>query len=408
MQDIRVLLVDDEEDIVYTMATILEMDKYTIHTATNGREALNVIDEQIRIGNSIDILVTDIAMPELSGVKLIEEIQNRELDIQILAITAFGTKSDIIELIQKGVEGYIEKPFRMSQLKKQVNKLAEKILKVKNAQEITKDEIHKKDCRINMLEQQLSSSQEFQIIGKLAGGIIHDFNNLLLAISGYADMINGILESNENHTGKLRKCQKFNSNILNATGTAQHTIDLLQSFAKKDLKKFKSINIHKVIEDVIRITLGSLKHNVVIIPELCADQPMIFGESTLLHNALLNLIINAKDAMPNGGKLLIKSFNNFIKENNCRDDTGITTYCTVSIKDTGIGIDSKVKHNIFEPFFTTKGEKGNGLGLSSVYSTVAQHNGSIEFDSEIGKGSEFRITFPVYKEQNIPFMETHG
>ncbi|MGD9200548.1 MAG: response regulator [Chitinispirillia bacterium] len=137
MEDIRVLLVDDEEDIVYTMATILEMEKYTIFTAYNGYEALKVIDKQIETGRSIDILVTDIAMPKLSGAKLIEEIQKRELDIHILAITAFSTKNDLIELIQKGVEGYIEKPFRMAQLKNHIKIIAGKIQKVKFAQKKT-------------------------------------------------------------------------------------------------------------------------------------------------------------------------------------------------------------------------------------------------------------------------------
>jgi signal transduction histidine kinase len=390
MENIHILLVDDEEEVLETMATILEMDNYTISTALSGRQALNVIEKNLNTDNPVDILVTDIAMPGLSGIELIDEVQNSGLELPILAVTGFGTKSKLVELIQKGIVGYIEKPFIMEELLRRVKIVAEKVQKKKNKQKATEETLLDTRNRVKTLEEQLLQTQEFEILGKLASGIMHDFNNMLTAISGYADLIIEEPVDNDNPASTVDQIQYFGAQIIKATITAQNTIRQMQAFAKHDEQEFCHLNIHEVIREAIKIINGTIGKDVTVLTEFNAADPYIHGERTLLHNTLINLFINARDAMPGGGRLTIRTNESPERKN-----------LVVTIKDTGVGMDDSIKKRVFEPFFTTKGKKGNGLGLAGVLSAVDRHNGKIECDSIPDKGTEFRLLFPIVKKDEL-------
>ncbi len=386
----HILIVDDEKDILDTMVTILEMKKYSISTASDGQEALEVIEQNLKTEKPVDILVTDIAMPKLSGTELIEEIHRRGLEIPILAITAYGTKNRVVELIQKHVEGYIDKPFTMDALLEKINDIAEKVLKVKQAQKTTETTLQTTQDRVKTLEEQLVSSQEFEILGKLSTGIMHDFNNMLTVISGYADLIGEQSPLSDNPSATIEKIQYFGEQILKSTITAQNTIRQMQTFVRHNEQAFCQLNMHDVITEAIKMVNGSIGKNVNILAELKAPNPCIQGERTLLHNALINLFINARDAMERAGQITIQT-----EQSNDNDNL------IISIKDTGKGMDASVKKRVFEPFFTTKGKKGNGLGLSGVLNAVNRHRGVVECDSTLNCGTEFRLMFPTISENNL-------
>ncbi len=394
MEQIHILLVDDEIDILKTMTTILEMEQYKVSTAINGKEALQFINSQKTNCFPVDILVTDIAMPELDGVGLVTELRRQNNDIPIIAVTGYGSKKSIVDLIHKGVAAYIDKPFKMNELTRRINIVADTIIQKRREKKEKQTVLTERETRIQTLQQQLAQSQEFEILGKLSSGIAHDFNNMLTAISGYAELIQDKEVSDEDPKELLEKYQYYGGQITKAAKTSQNTIKQLQAFARGDEEQFSTINIHDVIMESVKIANGAVGRNVSVETELLAENPFIAGDRSLLHNAFVNLFINARDAMPQGGTITVSS----------REDVfgpSQNSVFEITVKDTGIGMDEETQQKVFEPFFTTKGKKGNGLGLASVLSTIDKHGGKIECDSTPGQGTEFLLSLPQTAHQSI-------
>ncbi len=244
------------------------------------------------------------------------------------------------------------------------------------------------------LEERLRQSEKMEAIGQLAGGIAHDFNNQLMGIMGYAEILADRLDDEE-----MRKDAE--SILRSSRRAADLTKDLL-AFARKGKYQAIPVNIHKVIEEVISLLSHSIDKRIEIRRELKASPALIMGDPTQIQNALLNLAINARDAMPAGGEL------SFTTETLRTEDTylkdifkkTISRRCLkICVVDNGVGMDGETIRHIFEPFFTTKeAGKGTGMGLASVYGTVNSHNGVIDVRSEKGKGTVFSMYFPVLEE----------
>ncbi|MGD9201951.1 MAG: ATP-binding protein [Chitinispirillia bacterium] len=243
------------------------------------------------------------------------------------------------------------------------------------------------------LNEQIFQSQKMEAIGQLAGGIAHDFNNLLGSISGYAELIR------RKYSDKDPKLEKYSKSILSSAYRAATMTDKLLTFARKGNYQSVKANIHEIISDVLELTKCSIDDNILINLELNAEDPILNGEPNQIKNAVINIILNAKDAMPEGGKLFIRTRNKFLEKEFLRPLKGIIlsgNYILLTIEDTGVGIDESIKPKIFEPFFTTKdiGE-GTGLGLACVYGVMEYHRGLITVESKPGKGAKFYLYFPV-------------
>ncbi len=252
------------------------------------------------------------------------------------------------------------------------------------------------------IQKQLETARKMEAIGKLAGGIAHDFNNMLGAISGYAELI--IKKFGDNNDEKL---SKYSSKILSA---AQHSSDLvykLLAFSRQKVFQKGPVNLHENIEEVIDLLQDTLGKNISVEKSLNAESSTIIGDRSQIQNALLNLSINARDAMPDGGILSFTSKNFMIDKEYLKTKAykiPIGEYVQISITDNGTGMSNEVKRKIFEPFFTTKEPgKGTGLGLASVYGTVKSHGGIIEVYSEIGIGTTFNIYLPI-KLNHSPYQ----
>lgn len=246
------------------------------------------------------------------------------------------------------------------------------------------------------LEEQLRQIQKMEAIGQLAGGIAHDFNNMLGAISGYADMIKRKFAQDN------PKLEKYVTQIFNAAQRAADLTIKLLTFAHKGKFEITVVNIHKTIQDVIYLLEHTIDKDITIMQQLNAKPSSVTGDSTQLENAILNLAVNARDAMPKGGTLtfttgIIDLDEKYIKDHPYEIKQG--TYLMLSVTDNGIGMDENTRQKIFEPFFTTKDVgKGTGLGLATVYGIAKSHGGFIEVNSESGKGSTFKIYLPATKE----------
>ncbi len=247
-------------------------------------------------------------------------------------------------------------------------------------------------------EMLLQQSQKMDSLGQLAGGVAHDFNNMLFAILGSANLISKRVGDNE-------KLKKLVRNIINSSERASDLVAQLLMFSRKSKDVQNTLDVNKMIEDVISILLHSISKNIIIDSHLNATPANVIGDATRLQNAIINLGINARDAMPSGGKLSIGTSNIFLDSSadpHMLIDSKPGYYVQIDVSDTGLGIPRENINKIFDPFFTTKEVgKGTGLGLSIIYSTIKDMNGTIHVYSEEGKGTAFKIFLPLAGQDDI-------
>ncbi|HTY57717.1 MAG TPA: PAS domain S-box protein [Bacteroidota bacterium] len=233
------------------------------------------------------------------------------------------------------------------------------------------------------LEQQLLQSQKLESLGTLAGGIAHDFNNILGIIMGHASLL-GELAANP------ARLSRSAGAIEKAANRGAALVRQILTFARKANVVFEPVNINEIASELGRMIEETFPRTIAITLNLAPDLPPVDGDRTQLHQTLLNLCVNARDAMPSGGSLSITT-------ERIRDKGGPQGwFARLTVSDTGSGMDEATKRRIFEPFFTTKEPgRGTGLGLSVVYGIVQSHRGAITVDSTPGKGTKFRLDFPI-------------
>ena len=240
------------------------------------------------------------------------------------------------------------------------------------------------------LEDQFRQAQKMEAVGRLAGGVAHDFNNLLMVISGYAEVILAQLPLDHPLHEKGRAIQQ-------AADRATTLTRQLLAFSRKQLLELKVVDVNAIVQDMERLVRPLIGENVELITVLSREAAHTRADAGQLEQVLMNLVVNAKDAMPTGGKLTIHTQNIVIDERDRPEQQFIRpgNYVTMSVSDTGMGMDKETQSRIFEPFFTTKEKgKGTGLGLSTVYGIVKQSGGYVMVQSEQGRGTAFHIYLP--------------
>ena len=246
---------------------------------------------------------------------------------------------------------------------------------------------------LKRLQTQIIQSQKMEVVGQLAGGIAHDFNNMLAGIMSAADLLKFRMSGEDRN-------MKLVETILNAaTRSAELTRELLVFSRKGRTNKNVPVVINDIITAVIDLLERTIDKRIHLIARLDAENSTVNGDSTLLQNALLNLGVNARDAMPEGGTLTYSTLIVTLDDAFCKynhDSIAPGRYLQISVSDTGVGIPKEIIDRIFEPFFTTKETgKGTGLGLAAVYGTVKDHHGSINVCSEPGNGTIFNLFIPL-------------
>jgi PAS domain S-box-containing protein len=245
------------------------------------------------------------------------------------------------------------------------------------------------------LETQLLQSQKMETVGRLAGGIAHDFNNLLTVIKGYTQL--SLIEIGEDHP--LRKDIE---EIKNAAERAENLTHQLLAFSRRQIMDMKVLDINAVIRNLEKMLRRVIGEDIEMSIILAEDLGRVKTDPHQIEQVILNLAVNARDAMPEGGKLTLEASEVELDEGGPRAHILMTPgrYVMLSVSDTGSGMTPEVKDRIFEPFFTTKGEgKGTGLGLSTVYGIIKQSGGYIWVYSEQGQGTTFKIYLPRVDEE---------
>lgn len=247
------------------------------------------------------------------------------------------------------------------------------------------------------LEERLAQSQRMEAIGTLAGGIAHDFNNILQGILGYTSLLKMKISETDPIYKPLDVIEQ------SANKAASLTRQLL-GFARGGKYITKPINLNTAVEDVLQIISRTFDASIEIKTSLANDLWAVEADQSQIEHMLMNICINARDAMPAGGILTIETVNHVFTERELSNlqavDADTRKYVVIKVTDTGIGIPKDIQHRIFEPFFTTKEKgKGTGMGLAMVYGVVKNHNGFITVDSEIGKGTTFTIYLPATEKE---------
>jgi signal transduction histidine kinase/DNA-binding response OmpR family regulator len=244
-------------------------------------------------------------------------------------------------------------------------------------------------------ELQMRQSQRLEAVGQLSGGIAHDFNNMLTAISGYSEIIRAGLP-------KGHALHEDVDEVLKAAQRAAGLTRQLLAFSRQQVLQPRVLNLNDIVADTEKMLKRVIGENIDMSTDLAADLGLIKADPGQIEQVLLNLCVNARDAMPEGGQITIETQNVRLDLSLARNDVEKTRkpYVMLAVSDTGIGMDAETRARIFEPFFTTKDpEKGTGLGLATVYGIVTQSGGDIWVYSEVGQGTAFKIYLPVVDEQ---------
>lgn len=239
------------------------------------------------------------------------------------------------------------------------------------------------------LEEQLRQSHKMQAVGQLAGGIAHDFNNLLTCISGFSELLNDQLPDDSPLRKDVEQIQK-------ATSQASSLTHQLLAFSRRQVLQPKVLCLNLVVNEMERMLRRLIGEDIKLATELDPELGRVKVDRGQIEQVILNLVVNARDAMPNGGRLTIRTEMAELAPHDAKliHEARPGTFVCLSVTDTGIGMDTTTLDHIFEPFFTTK-EKGTGLGLSTVYGVARQHEGWVNVYSRSNEGSTFTVYLPV-------------
>lgn len=322
----------------------------------------------------IDLVIAEFSLPEFDGRSALEIVRSKWPDVPYILASGRLGEEVAVEALKGGAMDYV--------LKEQISRL---VPAVRRAMEEAGNRIERR-----RLEEQSIQSQKMEVFGQLAAGVAHDFNNILGVIIGYGDMILRKSDPDE-------PVHKYAEEIRHAADRAAALTRQLLVFSRKQTVQPVVLDPNTVVGEMEKMLRRLIDDNVEL--NIVAGKQIgnIKADSGYIGQVLMNLVVNARDAMPNGGKLTVATSNVILDEHYIQNHPGVTPgmYVMLSVSDTGTGITDEVKARLFEAFFTTKPEgKGTGLGLATCQTIAKQCNGHIGFYSEVGKGSTFKAYFP--------------
>jgi len=245
--------------------------------------------------------------------------------------------------------------------------------------------------KIKETEEQLRQAQKMEAVGQLAGGVAHDFNNILTAVQGYIDLALLNVQKDDRVYQGLIEIRKAGVRAANLTRQ-------LLLFSRRQPMEMTPLDLNQVIQDLGKMLNRLIGEDISLSTTLATEPRTVRGDPGSIEHVIMNLVVNARDAMPDGGKIFVRTENVAVDEKYCKTYRYARPgeFICLSVQDTGVGMDQTIINRIFEPFFTTKGRgKGTGMGLSVVYGIVKQHKGWINVESSPGKGTTFRVYLPV-------------
>lgn len=399
----KVLIVDDEKSIRITLSAFLVNEGYDVDVAEDFESALAILGQK-----EIDVVISDIVMPRVSGVTLLKRIKETAPNVKVIMMTGEPTLETAVEAVRAGASDYLTKPVGKPAILHSVANAArfraledeKRLLEAQNLEyqnnlaelvDQRTQELQKALTTLQKAQKQLIQQERMSALGQMASGIAHDFNNVLMPITGFSEILledPHALDDREEALHMLRM-------IKTCGDDARHIVRRLRLIYKEEESDYTMMDLAEVLESVVSLTMPKWKEemnakgvNIEIETEFEEHSP-IKGNISELREALTNLIFNAVDALPEGGTITLRLL--------AQGKGGVV----LEVSDNGIGMDSETLSRCMEPFFTSKGEQGSGLGLSMVHGVVQRHGGSMDVNSESGVGTTVRMCFPVPADTRV-------
>ncbi len=365
----KVLVVDDNEDILNIIQRVLGNQAYEIRTAVNGQQALDEARREVP-----DLMLLDVMLPEIDGLSVCRQLKADPAtrSIMILLVTGRGSIGHRAEGLDAGADDYIPKPFHITELMARVRSA----LRIKRLN----DDLREANRQLIASQRERLRTEKMATIGLLATGLAHEFNNIMSGILGYAQL--------------ARRSDKFKDQFVDvAIAQSERALELTRSLSTfyRPSPQTRPIHLDQVVESALCLVAKQVEERRITVVREFSAVPPVLGSAGQLQEVILNLVINALHAMESGGRIGA----------NLRADGASVR---LRIEDNGCGIPPANLDRIFDPFFTTKGAlgggntTGSGLGLSVSYNIIRAHGGTIEVESEVGKGTAFIISLPAMEQ----------
>ena len=364
---LQVLVVEDSENDSHLVVRELERAGYEItHLRVDSRDSLRAALDTCRW----DIVISDYNIPGFNGTQALAMVRETQEELPFIFVSGSIGEETAVAAMRAGANDYVMK-----------NNLTRLVPAIER-------ELREARARSERqgLEDQLRQAQKMEAVGRLAGGVAHDFNNILTAILGYSQLIQQQLGTDHELSREIGEVEKA------ATRAAALTRQLL-AFSRRQVLQLRVLDLNEVVEGIENMLRRLIGADVDLSIAYGVDLGRVKADAGQVEQVLMNLIVNARDAMPEGGKLTIETANVDLAAG--RADAAPGSYVTLAVIDTGTGMDEATRARIFEPFFTTKESgRGTGLGLSTVHGIVKQSGGTIEVRSELGSGTTFTVYLP--------------
>ncbi len=373
-ETIKVLLVEDNPADARLVSELLKEAKGVKFHVDNVDRLSLAIETLSR--EPFDIVLLDLSLPDSAGLDTFTMIHRHFPQLPVIVSTGLRDEELAIKAVREGAQDYLVKGEAGSSLLARAIRYA---------------------IERRRLEDCLIQSEKMEAIGQMAGGIAHDFNNILMLIRGHARLLQEEIKEGSPLSINVEK-------ILSSSEKASNLTRGLLALGKKQTITRIVVNLNDIVKSFEKFLLMLIGRDIELSLKLTGEELGIMADRTQIEQVLMNLAVNSKDAMPEGGSLIIstgllESADGFMDS---YGSCGPGRYAVISVMDTGQGIDEKVMDRIFEPFFTTKEEgKGTGLGLSTAYGIIKQHDGCIYCYSEPGKGTTFKIHLPIVETEGI-------
>jgi two-component system cell cycle sensor histidine kinase/response regulator CckA len=368
---LRVLIIEDnEDDAALTLRELRRGGYAPAYERVETPEAMRAALEK----QPWDIILADYTMPYFNAPAALEVLKEKELDVPFIIVSGSIGEDIAVAAMKAGTNDYLIK----GNLARLVPAVERELREAARRQE------HKR------VEAQLLQSQKMEVVGRLAGGVAHDFNNLLTVILGYSELAEEMLNQDDVALAYLR-------NVGQAAERAAGLTRQLLAFARQQVIEPKVIHINDLILNLDKLLRRLIGEDIELVTLPAPNLGQVKVDPGQIEQVLVNLAVNARDAMPEGGKLTIETAPAILDEEYARQHAEVAPgeYIMLAVSDTGIGMDETIQAHVFEPFFTTKEPgKGTGLGLATCYGIIKQSNGYIWLYSEPGRGTTFKIYLP--------------
>jgi two-component system cell cycle sensor histidine kinase/response regulator CckA len=371
---LRILLVEDDDDYAGLVAAQLSAAGFPVEVT----RVRSLAEASRRLPEPpVDVILLDLGLPDGSGLHSLGRLQELAVDIPIVVLTGHDNDAEAVAAVQSGAEDYLIKSSTDAQLLSRAVRYACERAAIRQA--------------LRRSEEQLRQSQKMEAVGRLAGGVAHDFNNLLTAIFGYAELLLDQFEPGDQRRADLEEIRR------SAERAATLTRQLL-AFSRKQMLQARVVDLNEIVGNLEKLLERLMGDRIEFVFRPAPNLWKVRADPAQIEQVLVNLCANARDAMPDRGRLEIATFNDELGADTAVNTAGLApgAYAVLRVSDAGHGIPQDIQQHVFEPFFTTKERgKGTGLGLSIAYGIVKQSGGGIQVESEEGVGSRFSVYLPV-------------